>query len=50
MAAIEKAVYGICTPFDAPETHRPTLEAVSPRPLMQFLTEVEELLVANELI
>ncbi len=37
-------------PFDAPETHCPTPEGVSPRPPLQFLAEVEELLLENELI
>jgi len=37
-------------PFGAPETHRPTPEGVSPRPLLQFLAEVEEWLFENDLI
>jgi hypothetical protein len=37
-------------PFDSPETHCPTPEGVSSRPLLQFLAEVEELLLENELI
>ncbi len=37
-------------PFDAPETHCPMPNEVSPRPLLQFLAEIEELLLENELI
>jgi hypothetical protein len=37
-------------PFGQADKHIFTAEGLSPRPLMQFLTEVEQLLLANELI
>ncbi len=37
-------------PFGQPEIHQPAPEGMSPRPIIQFLTEVEELLVDHDLI
>jgi len=37
-------------PFDDPEQHEPTPEGMSPRPLLQFMAEVEEIILENELI
>jgi len=37
-------------PFGAPSVHQPVPEGISPRPLLQFLVEVEELLLANDLM
>lgn len=37
-------------PFGAAGVHQPVPEGVSPRPLLQFLIEVEELLLDNDLI
>ena len=37
-------------PFGQPEEHQPTPEGMSPHPVMQFLTEVEKLLVDYGLI
>jgi hypothetical protein len=37
-------------PFDDPTTHEPTPEGLSPQPIHQFLSEVEEILLDNELI
>jgi hypothetical protein len=37
-------------PFEAPKSHRPTPEGISHRPLVQFLAEVEELLIENDLV
>lgn len=37
-------------PYDDPGQHEPLPEAVSPRPLLQFMTRVEGILLENELI
>lgn len=37
-------------PFDDPQHHEATPEGMSSRPVTQFLAEVEELLLANDLI
>jgi hypothetical protein len=37
-------------PFEQPEQHEPTPTGMSPQPITQFLTEVEEILVKNDLI
>ncbi len=37
-------------PFGQSEKHQPTPEGISPRPIVQFLTEVEKLLVDHNLI
>jgi hypothetical protein len=37
-------------PFEQPERHEPTPEGMSARPLTQFMEEVEEILIANDLI
>jgi len=37
-------------PFDNPDSHEPTPEELSPRPLLQFMAEVEEIVLENELI
>jgi hypothetical protein len=37
-------------PFDDPDRHEPTPEGLSPRPLLQFMAEVEEIVLENELI
>jgi len=37
-------------PFDDPDRREPTPEGMSPRPLLQFMAEVEEILLKNELI
>jgi hypothetical protein len=37
-------------PFENPESHESTPEGMSPKPVVQFLTEVEEILVNNDLI
>jgi hypothetical protein len=37
-------------PFGDPDQHEPTLEGMSPRPLLQFMAEVEEIVLENELI
>lgn len=37
-------------PFGQTEQHIPMPEGMSPQPLMQFLAEVEQILVANDLL
>jgi predicted DNA-binding WGR domain protein len=37
-------------PFDDPSKHESTPEGVSPQPLLQFLSEVEDILQANDLL
>jgi hypothetical protein len=37
-------------PFDDPDRHEPTPEGMSSRPLLQFMAEVEEIVLENELI
>jgi hypothetical protein len=37
-------------PFGQPDQHEITPEGISPQPISQFLTEVEEILVENDLI
>ena len=37
-------------PFDNPDWHEPTPEGMSSRPLLQFMVEVEEIALENELI
>jgi hypothetical protein len=37
-------------PFGATERHEPTPEGMSERPVTQFLTEVEEILLENDLV
>jgi hypothetical protein len=37
-------------PFDDPDLHEPTPEGMSPRPLLQFMAEVEAIVLENELI
>jgi len=37
-------------PFDDPDWHEPTPEGMSLRPLLQFMAEVEEIVLENELI
>ena len=37
-------------PFEQPEHHEPNPEGMSPQPVIQFLAEVEEILVENDLI
>jgi len=37
-------------PFGQSQIHQPAPEGISPRPIMQFLTEVEKLLVEHDLI
>ncbi len=36
--------------FENPDTHLPIPEGVSPLPVMQFLSEVEEILITHDLI
>jgi hypothetical protein len=36
--------------FEQPDHHEPTPEGMSPRPIHQFLAEVEQILVENNLI
>jgi hypothetical protein len=37
-------------PFGQPHLHEPTPEGMSPQPIHQFLTEVETILIENDLI
>jgi len=37
-------------PFEHPDDHEPTPEGMSPRPVHQFLAEVEQILFENDLI
>lgn len=37
-------------PFDSPQSHEATPEGMSSQPLIQFLAEVEEILLANDLL
>jgi len=37
-------------PFGHSEQHEPTPEGMSPQPILQFLAEVEEILLANSLV
>lgn len=37
-------------PFDAPETHQPLLDGIEPKPLLTFLSQVETLLIEQELL
>jgi len=39
-----------CHPYEAPSQHEPMPEGVSPRPLLQFLAEVERILLVHELL
>ena len=39
-----------CHPFEQPGQHEPTPEGMSPQPIIQFLTEVEKILIKNNLI
>jgi len=37
-------------PYESPEHHDPVPEGMSPQPLFQFLAEVEQIIIENELI
>ena len=37
-------------PFEQPDHHEPTPEGISPRPIHQFLAEIEQILLDNDLI
>lgn len=39
-----------CHTFEQPEQHDPTPKGMSPQPIIQFLAEVEEILIKNDLI
>lgn len=37
-------------PFEQPDHHEPTSEGMSPQPIHQFMAEVEQILLENDLI